>query len=96
MTRSLYRCLLRLHPPAFRDRFAEEMLGIFDEAAAAEGVVPLFADGLISLLRQWVMRSGMWKVAVAGLGGFIPIAIGFASLVNWPATIGAVASAFGL
>ena len=33
MLRSLYRRLLCLHPPAFRQRFAEEMLWIFDEAA---------------------------------------------------------------
>jgi hypothetical protein len=36
MSRSLYRWLLYLHPPAFRQLFAEEMLWIFDEAAATE------------------------------------------------------------
>ena len=38
MSRSLYRLLLNLHPPAFRERFAAEMLWIFDEAAATQGV----------------------------------------------------------
>ena len=51
MTRALYRWLLWLHPPAFRREFAGEMLWIFEEASA-EGVAPLFADGLLSLLRQ--------------------------------------------
>jgi hypothetical protein len=31
--RSLYRWLVQLHPPAFRQRFAEEMLCTFEEAA---------------------------------------------------------------
>ena len=35
------------------------MLCIFDEAAAREGVVRLFADGLASLARQWLVR---WAV----------------------------------
>ena len=35
MVRNLYRCLVWLHPSAFRLRFEEEMLWIFDEAADA-------------------------------------------------------------
>ena len=65
MTRSLYRSLLWLHPPAFRRQFAGEMLWIFDEAAAAEGAARLIADGIVSLLRQWVLGWGAWKIAVA-------------------------------
>src|SRR5260370_10345225 len=49
MLRALYRGLLYLHPPAFRKRFAEEMLWIFDEAAATRRILGLFADGLVSL-----------------------------------------------
>ena len=56
MFRSLYRLLLYLHPPLFRQRFAEEMLWIFDEAAETQGVLRLFADAFVSLLRQWVER----------------------------------------
>ena len=73
MTRSLYRSLLWLHPAFFRKRFGEEMLWIFDEAAATQGVFALFGDGLASLARQWVMRAGTWKLAVAGAGGLLEI-----------------------
>jgi hypothetical protein len=31
---------------------------------------------LISLARQWLLRSGMWKLAVAGAGGLIQITLG--------------------
>jgi len=31
--RSFYRLVLKLHPAAFRERFGDEMLCIFDEAA---------------------------------------------------------------
>lgn len=53
MTRQLYILLLRLHPPAFRQRFGDEMLGIFDESPEK---TPLLADGLVSLFRQWTLR----------------------------------------
>lgn len=75
MTRRLYRGLVRLHPPAFRRQFAAEMLWIFDEAAAAGGVGPFFADGLVSLARQWLIREGTWKVAVAAIGGLLHISL---------------------
>lgn len=63
--RSLYRLLLKLHPAAFRERFAEEMLWIFDEAAATQGTPRLFADAFISLMRQWVVRPESWHLSVA-------------------------------
>ncbi|HVH70859.1 MAG TPA: hypothetical protein VNB49_07100 [Candidatus Dormibacteraeota bacterium] len=62
MKRSFYRYLLRLHPAAFRDRFADEMLWIFDETVEQPGL-RVFADGCISLLRQWTLHSGVWKMA---------------------------------
>jgi len=65
MSRSLYRWLLYLHPPAFRQRFAEEMLWIFDEAAATHSVLRLFADGFVSLMRQWVARPESWHLPLA-------------------------------
>jgi CubicO group peptidase (beta-lactamase class C family) len=65
MRRSLYRWLLRLHPPAFRERFADEMLWIFDEAAARQGVPRLFADAFVSLLRQWIVRPESWHMRLA-------------------------------
>ena len=65
MCRSLYRWLLYLHPPTFRERFAEEMLWIFDEAEATQGVLRLFADAFVSLLRQWVVRPESWHMPFA-------------------------------
>jgi hypothetical protein len=66
MSRRLYRLLIRLHPPRFHDRFGEEMLCIFDESTSKEKP-QLFSDGFLSLARQWLIRSGAWKL-VAGLG----------------------------
>jgi hypothetical protein len=67
MTRTLYQSLLWLHPPRFRERYAEEMTWIFDETAPPKERAFLFYDGLVSLARQWVVRSGLWKVALAAL-----------------------------
>jgi hypothetical protein len=74
--RALYQCLLLLHPPAFRRRFAAEMLFIFDEAAQSTGGPALIFDGVVSLARQWLLRSASWKLAVAILGACIEITAG--------------------
>jgi len=50
--RVLYAFLLRLHPRHFRERFAEEMMAIFDEA----GSFQLLGDILVSLIRQRAFR----------------------------------------
>ena len=76
MIRLLYRLLLCLHPPAFRREFAGEMLWIFDETAGAAGRALLFSDALLSLARQWMLRSGAWKLLAAGAGGLIQIIFG--------------------
>jgi hypothetical protein len=65
MIRLCYRGLLWLHPPVFRRQFAGEMLWIFDQAAASQGTFALFFDGVGSLARQWLLRSGWWKIALA-------------------------------
>jgi len=57
MLRRLYLGVIRLHPLCFRQRFAEEMLDIFDQAAGARAMASLFADIFLSLFRQWVWRS---------------------------------------
>jgi D-alanyl-D-alanine carboxypeptidase len=57
LARSLYRCILRLHPAAFHREFGDEMLWIFDEEFAKRGVMPLFVDALASLGRQWMLRG---------------------------------------
>lgn len=61
MLRSVYRCLLRLHPPVFRQRFAEEMLSIFDQAQRKRATVGLLVDGFLSLTRQWALRPEFWR-----------------------------------
>jgi hypothetical protein len=61
MFRSLYRCVLRLHPSRFRKRFADEMLSIFDQGAGKSAPVKLLLDGLVSLVRQWTLRPEFWR-----------------------------------
>jgi hypothetical protein len=84
MMRSVYRSVLWLHPPAFRRQFAGEMLWIFDEAAAAEGALSLIADGVLSLLRQWVWGAGGWKLAAGALLATLQLLAisGLANVVN--------------
>lgn len=85
MIRNLYRWLISLHPPAFRLRFEEEFLSIFDESSAFSGAAPLLYDAVISLLRQWLVRSEMWKWVLSGIVGALPVVIGFGSfLFQWP------------
>jgi hypothetical protein len=52
--RVLYRSILHLHPPAFRHRFGEEMLWIFDEQTREGRSLQLFFDILRSLLVQQI------------------------------------------
>ena len=88
MIRFLYRCLLWLHPARFRRQFAAEMLWIFDETGEPRASWTLLVDGLTSLARQWLLRSGSWKVAAAlalavmqvTLGGFGMLLFGRRSL----------------
>ena len=80
MIRVLYQSLVRLHPQAFRERFAEEMLWIFDESSHTGCVVPLFTDALLSLARQWLIRRGTWKVAAGAIGGLLYISSVMAAL----------------
>jgi len=68
--RSLYRLLLHLHPPRFRRRFGEEMLLIFDDSPNRAS---LLADGVVSLARQWLLRSGLWKWVLASLGALLTL-----------------------
>jgi hypothetical protein len=67
MIRSLYSVLLRVHPRAFRDRFADEMLCIFDEIPTDLGRGLLLYDGFRSLVVQWLFRTNLWIFAVASL-----------------------------
>ena len=55
MFRLFYIGLIRLHPRPFRQRFGDEMLWIFDQTASGD-FGRLFADALVSLGRQWLLR----------------------------------------
>ncbi len=72
MTRALYVCLLFLHPPVFRRRFADEMLWIFDEAVPEQGAITLLADGIVSLARQWTTNPSLWRLVAMSLGNVLP------------------------
>lgn len=76
MTRLLYQVLLWLHPPCFRREFAAEMLWIFDDSVESEGSPRLLFDALVSLGRQWLLRSGAWRIAAALAGGLLQVALG--------------------
>jgi Ca2+-binding EF-hand superfamily protein len=60
---SFYATLVRLHPRAFRQRFGEEMLSIFDQTSrdrrAGGSRAALVGDAVFSLLRQWFLRPGL-------------------------------------
>ncbi len=56
MIRYLYVGLLRLHPQQFRKLYGQEILAIFDQAAAEGRAVPLLVEGVVSLFRQWLLR----------------------------------------
>jgi hypothetical protein len=62
-SRSLYHFILRLHPAHFRSKFEDQMLWVYDESVASRGAASLLLDALVSLVRQWVLRSGYWRHA---------------------------------
>lgn len=88
MMRRVYRCLLWLHPAAFRRQFEEEMLCIFDEAAGTWGAVSLVSDASVSLVRRRVLRSELWIWVVAGIAGIIPLILAFGSFLPWDRPLG--------
>jgi hypothetical protein len=47
MLRGIYRCVLGMHPPAFRRRFGEEILAIFDQAPGKFAALRLLLDGFV-------------------------------------------------
>lgn len=81
--RFVYTLLIRLHPPYFRRRFAQEMFLVFDEAAESWGTPSLLLDAIFSLFRQWLIRSELWKWLVAAIAGVVPLIIAFGSFLPW-------------
>ncbi|HEX4229139.1 MAG TPA: hypothetical protein VHZ07_10740 [Bryobacteraceae bacterium] len=71
MIRVLYRGVLWLHPATFADRFAEEMLWIFDLRRSTETGIALLADCIVSLGRQWLSQSRVWTFGIGLLVNFI-------------------------
>lgn len=71
MIRGLYCGLLWLHPASFEERFAEEMLWIFDLRRTSETGIALLSDCFVSLCRQWLFRSGLWKFGIGVLVNLI-------------------------
>ena len=66
MKRAIYKGLLWLHRASFRNRFADEMLWIFDETGEQAGL-RVFTDALVSLVRQWTFHSSVWRIAFGAL-----------------------------
>jgi len=65
--RTIYRCLIRLHPLPFKARFHQEMLWIFDEAACGGDEFPFIRDAFVSLLRQWFVRPRNYSTSLCSL-----------------------------
>lgn len=65
LSRMTYRLILRIHPGPFRERFGEEMLGIFDEECQ-RGSARLLVDGALSAVRQHVKEQDTVEAAPAG------------------------------
>jgi hypothetical protein len=57
VARSCYWVAVALHPSIFRRRYSVELLETFEYARRDHGVAPLFADILMSLVRQWSLAS---------------------------------------
>jgi hypothetical protein len=72
-----YRALIALHPRSFRSQFGPEMELIFEESGRP---FRLLLDALVSLGRQWLLRTRAWVFAVAAVGGMIPFALGLGFL----------------
>jgi len=65
MLRHLYRIAIRLHPPAFRTRFGDEMFSIFESTQGKSARFSLLCDSVASTLRQWILRTDFWPESSA-------------------------------
>ncbi len=85
MIRAVYRSLICMHPSEFREHFAEEMLWIFDECSQGQHF-GLLTDCFASLIRQWVLRSGLWKLGAASM---VSILLTFSCVYSLQASLAA-------
>ena len=65
--RILYAFLLRLHPRRFRERFAEEMMAIFEEAASLRLLGDVLWSVVVQWCRQWAFRPQQQPVPASVL-----------------------------
>ncbi|MBV9762689.1 MAG: hypothetical protein JO340_19165 [Acidobacteriaceae bacterium] len=78
MIRAAYRGLLWLHPAEFEERFAEEMLWIFDLKRPRELGAALLLDCFVSLFRQWIAYP---PVRIFAIGLLVNYALALCSAV---------------
>jgi len=74
MLRVLYGLILRAHPPYFRQRFQQEMQGIFEQVETPRDEIGMLADAVVSLARQWTLRPRFWEpptLPMAGQAGLL-------------------------
>ena len=74
--RAFYSIVLRMHPRSFREQFAAEMLWVFDEAERASQSSGFCLDAVRSLVRQWLCRPWIWKIAGAATGPLLTFWMG--------------------
>jgi hypothetical protein len=74
-----YRILLEFYPPAFRRRFAEEMLELAEAAEPGEWAL-MFGDTSLGIVRCW-LEGGRLSSAVAEQNGYI--SLGDSTVLRW-------------
>jgi hypothetical protein len=75
----VYRILLQFYPPAFRSRFAKEMLELAEAAEPGEWAL-MFGDTSLGIVRCWLER-GFLSSAVADPNAYIPL--GESTVLRW-------------
>src|SRR5271169_3859946 len=74
-----YRCLLQLYPPAFRKRFAVEMLELAEAAERREWPL-IFGDTSVAIVRCWLQPAGTSSTVVVPAGQDAYLALGGSGL----------------
>jgi hypothetical protein len=75
----VYRTLLQFYPPAFRRRFAEEMLELAEAAEPGEWAL-MFGDTSLGIVRCW-FEGGRLSSAVAEPSAYI--SLGESTVLRW-------------